>query len=208
MEAMDVETIFWDFDGVLMASNEIRDRGFERVLADFPDHEVDKLLAFHQANGGLSRYVKFRYFFEEVQGEENVTDEQIQRWANRFSEVMLQHLKDSELLIEETVSFVKREHENYNMHVVSGSDGEELREICTSVGLSPYFRSIHGSPTPKTELVSNLIAKHQYDPGAALLIGDSINDYEAAEDNNIAFMGYGNEEIKKYTTSKMCLSKP
>ena len=184
-----------------MASNEIRDRGFELVLADFPDQEVDELLAFHRANGGLSRYVKFRYFFEEVQGEENVTDEKIQHWANRFSEVMLQHLKDPELLIEETVTFVKREHEHYNMHVVSGSDGQELREICASVGLSPYFRSIHGSPTPKTDLVTNLLDEHAYDSDTALLIGDSINDYEAAQDNGIAFMGYGNDKAISLSTS-------
>ena len=201
MEAMDVETIFWDFDGVLMASNEIRDRGFELVLADYPDHEIDELLAFHQANGGLSRYVKFRYFFEEVQGEENVTDEKIQRWANRFSEIMLQHLKDPDLLIEETVSFVKRKHGRYNMHIVSGSDGQELREICASVGLSPYFRSIHGSPTPKTDLVTNLLDEHAYDSDTALLIGDSINDYEAAQDNGIAFMGYGNDKAISLSTS-------
>lgn len=202
----DYSVIFWDFDGVLMNSNEIRDRGFELVLADFPDHEIEQLLSFHQANGGLSRYVKFRYFFEEVRGEESVTDEKIQLWADRFSEIMLQRLKDPELLIEETVTFVRREHGHFNMHVVSGSDGEELREICESVGLSRYFRSIHGSPTPKTELVSNLMTNHEYDPEEALLIGDSINDYEAAVDNNIKFMGFGNEEVKKYTTSKINIS--
>lgn len=205
MSLSELSVIFWDFDGVLMDSNEVRDRGFELVLADFPDREVEQLLSFHQANGGLSRYVKFRYFFEEVRGEESVTDEKIQHWADRFSEIMLQRLKDPELLIDETVSFVRREHENYNMHVVSGSDGEELREICASVGLTPYFKSIHGSPTPKTEIVNNLIAKYQYKHGTSILIGDSINDYDAAKDNDIEFMGYGNEGIKKHTTYNFSL---
>jgi len=203
MGSSTVETIFWDFDGVLMDSNEIRDRGFELVLADFPDHEIEQLLSFHQANGGLSRYVKFRYFFEEVRGEESVTDERIQHWADRFSEIMLQHLKDSGLLIDETVSFVRREHENFNMHVVSGSDGKELREICSSVGIASYFKSIHGSPTPKTEHVGRLIKKHQYHTDTAILIGDSINDHEAAENNNISFMGYGNSSIEEVGKNKI-----
>jgi phosphoglycolate phosphatase-like HAD superfamily hydrolase len=29
------------------------------------------------------------------------------------------------------------------------------------------------------------------------LIGDSINDYEAAEESNIDFYGYNNEELKE-----------
>lgn len=61
-----IKTIFWDFDGVLMNSNAVRDKGFELVLADYPKDQVKQLMDFHQANGGLSRYVKFRYFFENI----------------------------------------------------------------------------------------------------------------------------------------------
>lgn len=55
--------IFWDFDGVLMDPNSVRDIGFEQVLAKFPNTQVKQLFAFHRANGELSRYVKFRHFF-------------------------------------------------------------------------------------------------------------------------------------------------
>ena len=44
-------------------------------------------MAFHQKNGGLSRYVKFRYFFEEVVGVD-ITEEEVNSWAMRFSEIM------------------------------------------------------------------------------------------------------------------------
>ena len=63
-----IRVIFWDFDGVILNSNKVRDKGFETVLSGFPKEEVDKLLKFHRQNGGLSRYVKFRYFFEEIKG--------------------------------------------------------------------------------------------------------------------------------------------
>ena len=82
-----IKVIFWDFDGVLMDSNAVRDLGFERVLSAFPKEQVDQLLAFHQANGGLSRYVKFRYFFENIRGEP-ITEEEILVWAERFSGIM------------------------------------------------------------------------------------------------------------------------
>jgi phosphoglycolate phosphatase-like HAD superfamily hydrolase len=81
------------------------------------------------------------------------------------------------------------------MHIVSGSDQKELRELCVKLGINGYFKSIHGSPTPKETLVRNIIAKYNYDAAICVLIGDSINDYEAAMDNNLRFICYNNSEI-------------
>lgn len=190
-----ISTILWDFDGVLLNSNEVRDKGFLEVLKDFPEEEVNQLMRFHQANGGLSRYVKFRYFFEKIR-EEAITAEEIQEWANKFSKIMLHSLINNELLIEETINFVKKNHKNHSMHIVSGSDGNELNQICKGIGINHFFKSIQGSPTPKKQLVADLIEKHQYSLNQCLLIGDSINDYEAAKNNKIYFMAFNNKQIE------------
>lgn len=65
-----LENIIWDFDGVIVESNHIREKGFRKVLESFPENQVEELLVFHNNNGGLSRYVKFRYFFENIRKEE------------------------------------------------------------------------------------------------------------------------------------------
>lgn len=192
-----VKVIFWDFDGVLMNSNVIRDKGFELVLSDFPKDQVKKLMDFHQANGGLSRYVKFRYFFEEVRGE-SITDEEVQKWADKFSKIMLVNLIDESLLIKESIDFIKMNYKNLPMHIVSGSDGVELRKICKGVGLAHYFKSIEGSPITKKELVANVLTREAYRSEDCVLIGDSINDYEAAIANGIHFAGYNNPALEKY----------
>lgn len=195
----DYNVLLWDFDGVLMRSNEIRDRGFLEVLKSYPQDQVDQLMKYHQANGGLSRYVKFRYFFEQIRNEE-ITEEQIQVLATSFSAIMLSLLTNPDLLIIETISFVKENFHKTPMHIVSGSDGNELRYLCDSLDISQYFISIGGSPTPKKQLVKDLLQEYKYDTGSCALVGDSINDYEAAHVNNIHFVGYGNDEIKKYST--------
>ena len=46
MKLNKIQTLFWDFDGVIMDSNAVRDRGFEEVLKDYPQTEVDALMAF------------------------------------------------------------------------------------------------------------------------------------------------------------------
>jgi len=197
-----IQTLFWDFDGVIMNSNAVRDRGFEEVLKEYPQLEVDALMDFHRRNGGLSRYVKFRHFFEDIRGE-RITEAEIKIWASRFSEIMMQTLIKPDLLIEETVDFIKANAQKYTMHIVSGSDQTELRHICKSLDIAKYFNSIHGSPTPKNDLVAELLQTHSYDKSTCLLIGDSKNDFEAAQVNGIHFMGYGNEIIKIKTNFKL-----
>ena len=196
---MNIKNIFWDFDGVILNSNKVRDKGFETVLSGFPKEEVDKLLKFHRQNGGLSRYVKFRYFFEEIKGEE-ISEEEINGWASKFSDIMLSSLKDKSLLIPETNNFIKENYQNYQMHIVSGSDQTELRELCKSLEIEHFFKSIHGSPTPKNDLVKMIINKHNYDSINGILIGDSINDYEAAKVNDLHFQAFGNKELESKTT--------
>jgi len=189
------KTIFWDFDGVLMDSMEIRNDGFRKVLKGYPEHQIDELMQYHLRNGGLSRYVKFRYFYEKILGEE-ITASQVNHLAEQFSSIMLESLMDKSLLISDSLNFVIRNSAKINMHIVSGSDGKELNQICQTVGIAKYFISIHGSPTPKTDLVQDLLALHKYDLQNCLLIGDSTNDYQAAEQNDIKFFGYNNPELR------------
>ena len=63
--------------------------------------------------------------------------------------------------------------------------------------MNTCFISIHGSPTPKIQLVKTLIEEHGYDKKNTCLIGDSINDFEAAKANNISFYGYNNEDLNE-----------
>ncbi|MFT4848928.1 MAG: HAD superfamily hydrolase (TIGR01549 family) [Sediminicola sp.] len=197
-----IQTLLWDFDGVIMDSNAVRDRGFEEVLKEFPQTEVVALMAFHRDNGGLSRYVKFRHFFEDIRGE-IITEAEVKTWAEKFSKIMMQLLINPDLLIQETLGFIQANAQKYKMHIVSGSDQTELRHICKSLDIAKYFNSIHGSPTPKNDLVAALLQEHRYDLKTCLLIGDSKNDYDAAKVNGIQFMGYGNEKIKVNTDYKL-----
>jgi phosphoglycolate phosphatase-like HAD superfamily hydrolase len=199
---MRIKVILWDFDGVLMNSNAVRDLGFEKVLHEFKPEQIDALLDFHRSNGGLSRYVKFRYFFEEILQQE-VSEEVVLEYANRFSVIMKELLVNPSLLIDETLQFVKANFDKYPMHIVSGSDGNELRYLCQMMGINHYFVSIEGSPTPKNHLVGDLLAQYGYEISECVLIGDSINDFEAAKVNNIHFMSYNNPELDIYSDIKL-----
>ncbi len=197
---MIIKTILWDFDGVILDSMSVRDFGFQEIFKDFTPQEIDKLISYHRLNGGLSRYVKIRYFFEHIIGRA-VDEKEVVDYAKQFSKIMKQSLTNPKNIIQDSFEFIVENHHLYNFHVVSGSDQEELRFLCEELDLSSYFISIHGSPTAKTKLVKNLLSKHDYLKSQTCLIGDSINDYDAAMNNEISFFGYNNIDLKELNSS-------
>ncbi len=191
------KVIFWDFDGVILDSMPIRDKGFLNIFRDYPKELVVKLLEYHHQNGGLSRYVKIRYFYEELL-KQPISEQQLQLLAVQFSEIMRKELINKDLLIQDSMGFIQKYYSISNFHIVSGSDQNELRYLCKELEIDNYFQSIHGSPTPKKQLVENILKEKNYPLSDCVLIGDSINDYEAAIYNQIGFWGYNNEKLKDF----------
>jgi phosphoglycolate phosphatase-like HAD superfamily hydrolase len=188
------KVILWDFDGVIMDSMPIRNEGFRLVLSEYPKEQVEELVKYHLTNGGLSRYNKFRYFFEVIR-KESITEVEVRELASKFSTIMLKKLINEALLINDSINFIRKSVSSYRMHIVSGSDQNELRMICKELNLEQYFISIHGSPTPKNDLVKDLLKINDYNFSEVVLIGDSHNDLEAAKQNGIAFKGYNNPSL-------------
>ncbi|RKQ42307.1 HAD superfamily hydrolase (TIGR01549 family) [Roseivirga pacifica] len=194
------KVILWDFDGVILDSMAIRDQGFVEVLKEYSEAQVNELLVYHRKNGGLSRYVKFRYFFEEIRGEE-ISNDSVNGLAEQFSNVMKSLLINPSLLISDSLNFIIENVQRYKMHIVSGSDGNELRYLCEQLDIDQYFLTIDGSPTPKKQLVKSVLSQFGYAQEDCVLIGDSINDFEAAESNSVDFMGFNNSNLMDMGTS-------
>lgn len=192
----------WDFDGVILLSDSVREKGFRVILEPYNSDQVEALIAYHRRNGGLSRYHKIRYFYETIRREE-VSDEQVNQMAGSFSEVMRTELTDKTLLNSQWIRLMEKMPTHLNHHIASGSDQNELRFLCSSLEIVNYFKSIHGSPTPKRQLVETIMSLNGYSPCDTVLIGDAINDYEAAQHAGIDFWGYNNvllESLGRYIT--------
>lgn len=197
-----MKNVLWDFDGVILDSMKVRDLGFREIFKSFKKDKIEKLIDYHRENGGLSRYVKIRYFFENLLNQE-ISEERVNEYASMFSDIMRVKLIGKKNLITDSVDFIRNNYKKYNFHIVSGSDQNELRFLCDQLELSQYFLTIEGSPTPKKKLVNDILEKESYSKKETCLIGDSINDKDAAEENNILFIGYNNLDFKEehYITS-------
>ena len=58
-----IENIIFDFDGVIIDSMRIRSDGFREIFCNYSQQQVEELMEYHNANGGLSRFNKIQYFY-------------------------------------------------------------------------------------------------------------------------------------------------
>jgi HAD superfamily hydrolase (TIGR01549 family) len=190
-----IKNIIFDFDGVILDSMAIREFGFREILKQYLDKNVSELIRFHNDNGGLSRFVKLRYFFEEIL-EKTISEEELNNYAEKYSTIMRKELVKESYQIRETMDFIKNNSNRYRFFIVSGSEQNELRYLCKMQGIDHYFQSVLGSPADKKELVMRLLQDECCDKDETILIGDSINDFEAATKNGIRFYGYNAPRLK------------
>jgi len=189
------KTIFWDFDGVILNSNKVRTDGFRFIFSKFTQKQIKKIVDYHTNNGGLSRYDKIDYFFDVIL-KTKVSLEYKKQLSQEYSDFCFKRLCDKKLLISDSVIFISKNLNLYNFHIVSASDQVELRRIAKVLSIEKYFRSIVGSPISKIKNIEKLLSTFQYNKEECCLIGDSINDKIAAENNKIDFYGNNNHYLK------------
>ena len=183
---MKYKHLIFDFDGVLVESNEIRFDGFRLLFADYPHDQVQKLVEYAMSNGGMSRYEKIKYFFEEVRNE-IISGDRVQVLSRQYTELVKQKVIDAEP-VQGSLEFLSNNYTYYDFAIVSGSDQEELREVCKVRRIYQLFLKILGSPERKEINLSRLLSEEGWDNRSCLFIGDSLNDLEAAQINNIDFI--------------------
>jgi len=191
-----IKNIIFDFDGVILDSIPVKTEAFRKLFEKFPKEKVSELIEFHIENGGMSRYKKIEYFFTIILNRE-INEIEVLKYAKKYSKITKEELTQSKYLIKDCINFIKQNYQNYNLHIASGADEQDLLYICKELDLTQYFLSIHGSPVVKNEIVAKILLENKYKKIETRLIGDSINDYEAANANEIEFYGYNNKKLEK-----------
>lgn len=182
-----LKAIFFDFDGVIAESFDVKTRAFADLFAPYGPEIVDRVVAHHLANGGVSRFEKIRHYHRDLIGAP-LDEEQVQEWCGRFSALVLDAVVAAPF-VPGARELLEACHRRYPCFVVSGTPQEEMELIVRRKGLEEFFVEVHGSPRTKTEIVRQLLAAHRLDPAGVLFLGDAMADYEAAAAAGTAFVG-------------------
>ena len=186
IDLQEYEYFIFDCDGVILDSNKLKSSAFAEALVDEPSSLIANFIEYHKKNGGISRYEKFRYYFEKMKNLDQAESEinnALFNYANIVSESLLKCnyipgvMKFIEMLFKS----------NKPLFVVSGSDEKELIQIFRKRSIDKYFTKIYGSPIDKLENTKNLLDSLNGLKNG-VFFGDSQLDYKAAKQFNIEFI--------------------
>ena len=180
-----IKAIIFDFDGVLIESAAIKTDAFREVFSRWPD-QVDKIIAYHIKNMGISRFVKFKYFYENVLNKpysEAVGAEM----GIQFSEIVKNKVKQAPF-VTGTKEFIEMNFEKYFLYIASGTPEKELLDIISSRGLDKYFRGIFGTPASKHEIIMRILESYHLQRQEAIFVGDAESDQIAAMSAGLRFV--------------------
>lgn len=187
-----IKCLIFDCDGVLLDSVPVKTRAMARLAEPYGAEARDRLVMYHTVNGGVSRYKKFAWFFDEILGRP-ITPEESESWGRKFSEYSLDEVRKC-ALIPGALETLEKWHGVIPLYVCSGAPTEELRLVLRERKLENFFEGIYGSPPAKAIELKRIVEdKARVIPCEALMVGDSVTDEQAAEEAGTRFYGIGPE---------------
>jgi len=180
-----IKAIIFDFDGVLIESAQIKTEAFSQLFSHYPS-KVCEIVKYHKINMGVSRYVKFRYFYENILGKELSDSEEIQL-GNRFSQIVLDKVLEAPF-VSGTLNFLERYYQNIPLFIASGTPDDELKYILKKRGISKYFKGIYGSPREKSEIIMDILSGYSLNIDDVFFVGDAESDLKAAKETGVCFV--------------------
>ncbi len=174
----DYDLILLDCDGVILDSNKIKTHAFYLTAQPFGERYAEKLVQYHRENGGVSRFVKFSYFINDILPAKHRDAEIHTRLLDSYSSLVRDGLLSCE--IDESLLRLERKLITTRIAVVSGSEQNELREVFEERGIDSIFDAgVYGSPRTKFQIIADEFLD-EYSHDSVLFVGDSRLDYEVA----------------------------
>ena len=182
-----IKAIIFDFDGVIAESTNIKTDAFVSIYNEYSEEVQTRVKDYHVKNSGISRYKKILYYQKEIL-EQDYSEDAINDLANKFSEIVLQKVIESEY-VKGSKEFIERNQINYDLHIATGTPQEEIEIIIQEKNLQNKFKSIYGTPLSKTEIIRKILTENNYKKENVVFVGDAIADLEGASNNDLNFIG-------------------
>lgn len=198
---MNIKNIFFDFDGVIAESVHVKTEAFYKLYLPYGEEIANKVVEHHRANGGVSRFEKFRIYHKRFLGND-INEEKVQELAQQFSNLVVDGVVDAPE-VPGVSKFLEKYYKILNFWVITGTPTEEIKLIVSRRGLNKYFVELCGSPTKKPEWAKFLLEKYDLEPDETLFLGDSMSDLKGAKASktHFALRSYeeNNEVFSDYT---------
>ena len=172
-------SVFFDFDGVIKDSMEVKTDAFYHLYYPFGEEIAEKAKKHHTNNGGVSRFEKFKLYHQIFLNIE-LSENEIQEWADKFSTLVMQNVIESPY-VKGAVEALRQISGTHNLFIITGTPQEEIEEIVNELAIGTYFTEICGSPKNKIYWSDYLLNKYKLDRKNVTFVGDANSDFLAAQ---------------------------
>ena len=187
--------IFWDFDGVIKESTEVKSESFRRLFKEYGEDIVNKISAHHLKNQGISRRDKISLYLGWT--DQSVNQKLINEYCMKFSDYVYCQVINSPW-VPGVYGYIKKNYKQQKFVIVSAAPADEMLRISKALNIKKYFLRICGHPPDKSISIRAALNDFDINPCDAIFIGDAQADMEAARQNNVRF-------ILRMTTSNIHL---
>ena len=186
-DSLDIRVVVFDFDGTLVDSAPIKTEAFTELYRPYGDEVAEEVRRRHLAAEGVSRFVKFREWHEELLGL-SITDDDADRLSAKFDQLVEARIIDAPEIAGAHGALVALS-EKLPMYVASATPEAPLRRIVVARGMSGFFAGVRGTPTTKTSVLKDVAKAHRCDRPQVLMVGDAESDRQAAQLAGASFVG-------------------
>lgn len=178
-------TYVFDCDGVVLDSNSIKTEAFRKAALPYGEELAQALVDYHVAHGGVSRYLKFKYFLNCIVAP-GTPGPDLDTLLARYADAVVKGLRICAVM--PRLSDMREATSGARWMIVSGGDQAELRAIFAERRLDKYFDGgIYGSPDTKDVILAREIAGSTI-VAPAVFLGDSVYDFKAASAAGLDFV--------------------
>jgi phosphoglycolate phosphatase-like HAD superfamily hydrolase len=179
------KVVFWDFDGVIKDSVEVKADAFVQLFQSYGVEIADRVREHHEANGGMSRFEKLPLYLEWAG--DLVTPGKIEDCCGRFSQLVFQGVVDAPW-VPGAEALLRGNPHRQEFILTTATPQVEIEEILASINLRGCFSEVFGAPLSKKEAIRRSLAARKMDALDCLMIGDAKADYDAAMANKVPFL--------------------
>lgn len=191
-----VDAIFFDCDGVILDSVQVKEREFRSMMEERIPRHADKAMKYYWANGGTSRLAKFRWIWTNLVGEP-LPEAEVERLGSEFADRVFRGVVECPML-PGAKEFLEDYSADVPFFLISGTPDAELKRVVQARKLDRHFLGVHGSPMTKTVIGHSLIEKFEFDPKRTWFIGDATTDMEAAKNLGTHFIGIDGPHLSPF----------
>lgn len=185
--AIKFDAIFFDFDGVLVESADIKTDAFRELYGEFGEDVVARCVAHHEHHAGISRVRKIKMYHAEFLGQP-LSQEGLSQWTQRYAEIVERQVVAAPA-VPGAGAFLSAAQGKLPTYVISGTPEDELRRIVKERDWLDFFAEVHGSPRLKPETIEDIVSRTGLDVRRVLFVGDAMTDYDAAHEQGVVFLG-------------------